>query len=256
MATPPPTRTARQGFTLIELLVVVAIIGLLISILLPSLSQARKTADDVVCKSILKQFGMAQHMYADSYDGWFIHCCSPDWQKNTTFRNLLSTSDYFETNADGKVSPEGLFCPALPSKYRNPDKDAQISGGWNTFSYRGWGYSLNDGGLNHYGTWWPDRGWAVRRPGVERPSFRVQHVDNNDKNSYYWGVDPRTNWDIFGELTESEGGKWGTVSYRHMGHANLLHFDSHASSYSRDQAIEEVESGEAIDRWYVYGEDG
>lgn len=54
-----------RGFTLIELLVVIAIIALLISIVLPSMGQARKNAHTVMCQSNLKQLGMAIQMYLD-----------------------------------------------------------------------------------------------------------------------------------------------------------------------------------------------
>lgn len=56
-----------KAFTLIELLVVVAIIALLISILLPSLSRARELSKRTVCASNLH--GVAQAMYIYAQDG-------------------------------------------------------------------------------------------------------------------------------------------------------------------------------------------
>lgn len=54
------------AFTLIELLLVIAIIALLISILLPAIGAARRTARTAICMSNMKQMGIAQESYAAS----------------------------------------------------------------------------------------------------------------------------------------------------------------------------------------------
>jgi prepilin-type N-terminal cleavage/methylation domain-containing protein len=54
----------KKAFTLIELLVVIAIIALLLGILLPSLSMAKKYARAVVCGANLRRIGMSLDLYA------------------------------------------------------------------------------------------------------------------------------------------------------------------------------------------------
>ena len=60
-----------RKFSLIELLVVVAIIGILSSLLLPSLGKAREKAKVAVCTNHLKQIAVANALYLDDSDGYF-----------------------------------------------------------------------------------------------------------------------------------------------------------------------------------------
>lgn len=65
------TVVGRPAFTLIEILVVVAIIALLISILLPSLSRARWQAKSLACRAALHDLGQGFTMYADQSKGFY-----------------------------------------------------------------------------------------------------------------------------------------------------------------------------------------
>ena len=63
-------RSGQHGFTLVELLVVISIIALLVAMLLPVLTQARQTANDVRCGANMRQTLVAVMSYnADNPKG-------------------------------------------------------------------------------------------------------------------------------------------------------------------------------------------
>ena len=84
-------------FTLIELLIVIAIIGFLVSILVPSLVNAKYKAKLAVCKSNLSQVVKANVIYSMRNDGKYLHRKAADkaWRKSP----ISNTDNYYSKGA-------------------------------------------------------------------------------------------------------------------------------------------------------------
>jgi prepilin-type N-terminal cleavage/methylation domain-containing protein/prepilin-type processing-associated H-X9-DG protein len=116
----------RLGFTLVELLVVISIIGLLLSILTPSLVRVRATAKRLVCAHNLRQINLALNVYLSGND--HIYPCANDpvstkpvywlWM-GRGWRSVIEP--YLGDNIDVN-NPSVLLCPedrTDPAKYES-----------------------------------------------------------------------------------------------------------------------------------------
>jgi prepilin-type N-terminal cleavage/methylation domain-containing protein len=61
-------KSEQGGFTLIELLVVISIIAILMAIMMPALQRVKTQAQEMTCRSNLRNYGVAQTMYLDESD--------------------------------------------------------------------------------------------------------------------------------------------------------------------------------------------
>ncbi|MCM8533278.1 MAG: type II secretion system GspH family protein, partial [Lentisphaeraceae bacterium] len=104
-------------FTLIELLVVVAIIGILITILLPSLTKAKNQAMSAVCISNLKQIAVVNQVFIKENGGSFpksYHVNSNIWKTwHNQFDDMLDgTFQQERTSLDYPSGQYSSYCPA------------------------------------------------------------------------------------------------------------------------------------------------
>jgi len=111
---PTPLARASRAFTLIELLVVIAIIALLVSLILPALGKARKTAKATVCLSALRQVGIALLTYTNDHKELVI----PSYNMTGTdgssspfdgWAPILDRDGYVQ--ASGQANKGAFYCP-------------------------------------------------------------------------------------------------------------------------------------------------
>ena len=179
-----------RAFTLIELLVVIGVITMLISLILPALGKARKSAQLAQCKSNLHQVGVGLHQYANDNDA-----CIPQGPEDPVLPyypfKYMPTSQIQTFTKMGYVSvgygmimaeylPDGrvFFCPADDDQIDVEEELAKINSDENVFSsyfYRHRGLSdknkIDDLGIHFDGI--PARALVMDRNYIDS----INHID-------------------------------------------------------------------------------
>jgi len=121
----PKNRNVRFGFTLVELLVVIGIIALLISILLPALSKARESANNLKCQAQLRQMIQMMQLHANDHKG-YMPLVGQIEATNGTYSSDAASIDpkmvRYEFYQQGNIN----YCLGMPgslAKYMGVDLD-------------------------------------------------------------------------------------------------------------------------------------
>lgn len=206
-----------HGFTLTELMVVTVLVAIVAVVMLPAISHASAGARDVSCRGILKRFGDAMHLYADSQDNMFPPHRRLGYER--PWFGHLAYREQLGIDSNWWSLPDELLCPARPPGLPNE--------AWRVYGENATNLPVVQ----------EPEGEAVyvNRSLVSHPQDKVQLIDANDYHVLWWGADARYKWDVSGEKRMLEGGSDQIVTYRHNETANVLHFDGGVANRTKDR---------------------
>jgi len=198
----------RVKFTLIELLIVVAIIGILASILMPSLSKAREKGRQAVCISNQKQIASAVVMYAESE-------VMPDHYQNPTM-----WYDVLEPFTGDSKNNKVLMCPS-----QEYDETPNTNIVHYTFNPISKGKSLSSITNNEF---------AITSDGVTKP----EHASGS-RSSYtgFWQFNNGTVLNGSPEAIIDTSGLTRVPDYRHSDKAIMSYIDGHVNAITPSNLI-------------------
>lgn len=206
-----------RGFTLIELLVVISIIALLVGILLPALGAARRTAQNILCGSQMRQLATAAQTYCMDNNGYFCSIYydtkpgdNPDPNLSNGMRDYIGIPDY--AAQPGLADEDTIMtCPIVQDLY--PTK---VDGHRN--------YGMNYMASSRID---PHRDMVLRIDLVKETSS-MMHFGDGAKYSY-----DEIKGNFF--LTYHRPNQYDKVYYPHQGAQQYIYLDLHYSKVNEEE---------------------
>ena len=243
----------RRAFTLVELLVVVSILTLLVAILLPVVSLARRRAQQVKCAANLRSIGQALTMYTQQY-GYYPGCTLVVPAKPAVAIWPVRLRSFMGDNQ------ETFYCPAqdVRCRWENVPREPGRAGRATPFEAR-FGYDLGEPLLDDrryfsygYNAWGSDGSYGqtarglgdvyagprptpddmaeLRATRVKVPEDMIAIADSTADGLYDWFIKPHSNpsaaHTLPGNVHPSRG--------PHRGGSNVLFCDGHVQWYRQE----------------------
>ncbi len=152
-------RHLRRAWTLLELLVVFAVLSVILALGLTILTRVREQANQLKCRSNLKDLALAVHSYhaahghmppyasgrrKEIYGSWFVHLL-PEVEQEAVYQDLATGQrthhDGIQTFTDGRYLPgvygvrfPELLCPSDPTHISSHDAPTNYLANWYAFT--------------------------------------------------------------------------------------------------------------------------
>lgn len=234
----------KRAFTLIELLVVIAVIAILMAVLMPALQRAKEMGKRMVCSNNVRCLGLANVLYADESDGWYVPIIyrakgagsteQVGWPGNTLFRKLMGYKAMQRTEEGDWNAPKEFLCPSDRTSVMEI-KDRQ----WD--SYLSYAANISDWYISD---WYAFAYAGQKNVTVPMPATKLFFTESNDWWAWWKGANYVNGWDVLGQdtITPYKGvGCDGPTLYRHSEGVNLAFYDGHVEHRKKDKVWSEEE---------------